>query len=270
MAFDVFISYSSLDKPTADAACAMLESLGIRCWIAPRDIMPGSEYGAAIVEAIHQSRVLVLVFSSHANQSPQIGREVERAVSKGIPIVPLRIENITPTQSLEYFIGTVHWLDALTPPVEQHLHRLGEAVRALLRIDSPAADGAAAAATPVRAVQPPIGAAPISTAGAWWRRNRTVLGIAVACCLVGGMGGLWYLKSGGGANAAECERLWIARNSFYKSHGYCFQTQRAKDHFGNTGCTYNDQDHVYQQVFSDDERTQVQNIRNDERAHGCQ
>jgi TIR domain-containing protein/YARHG domain-containing protein len=270
MAFDVFISYSSLDKPTADAACAMLESLGIRCWIAPRDIMPGSEYGAAIVEAIHQSRVLVLVFSSHANQSPQIGREVERAVSRGIPIVPLRIENITPTQSLEYFIGTVHWLDALTPPVEQHLHRLGEAVRALLRIDSPAASGGSAAAPPVRAVQPPIGAATIPTAGMWWRHNRIVLGIVGACCVFGAMGGLWYLKSGGGANAAECERLWIARNSFYKSHGYCFQTQRAKDHFGNTGCTYNDQDHVYQQVFSDDERTQVQNIRNDEKARGCQ
>ena len=135
MAFDAFISYSSLDKPTADAACAMLESLGIRCWIAPRDVMPGREYGASIVDAIHQSRVMVLVFSSHANQSPQVGREVERAVNKGIPIVPLRIENITPTQSLEYFIGTVHWLDALTPPVESHLHRLGEAVQALLRIE---------------------------------------------------------------------------------------------------------------------------------------
>ena len=135
MAFDAFISYSSLDKPTADAACAMLESLGIRCWIAPRDVMPGREYGAAIVDAIHQSRVLVLVFSSHANQSPQVGREVERAVNRGIPIVPLRIENISPTQSLKYFIGTVHWLDALTPPVEQHLHRLGEAVQALLRIE---------------------------------------------------------------------------------------------------------------------------------------
>lgn len=41
MDFDIFISYSSQDKPTADAACAVLEAAGIRCWIAPRDIMPG-------------------------------------------------------------------------------------------------------------------------------------------------------------------------------------------------------------------------------------
>ncbi len=36
MSFDVFISYSSIDKTTADAACNALESAGIRCWIAPR------------------------------------------------------------------------------------------------------------------------------------------------------------------------------------------------------------------------------------------
>jgi hypothetical protein len=263
MAFDAFISYSTLDKPTADAACAMLESLGIRCWIAPRDVMPGSEYGASIVDAIHQSRVMVLVFSSHANQSPQVGREVERAVNKGIPIVPLRIENITPTQSLEYFIGTVHWLDALTPPVESHLHRLGEAVQALLRIEAPGA----AAARPAPAF--PIAAAPIRAAIPWWRRNLIAAGIAAACCIVVAIAGIWYLKSTGTANAAQCEQLWVARNSYYKSHGYCFQTKRAIDRFGNTGCTYNDQDYVYQQVFSNDERTQVQNIRNDERAHGC-
>lgn len=38
---DVFISYASSDKPVADAVCAALEQRGIRCWIAPRDILPG-------------------------------------------------------------------------------------------------------------------------------------------------------------------------------------------------------------------------------------
>ncbi len=39
--FDVFISYSSDDKLIADAICAELESRRIRCWIAPRDALPG-------------------------------------------------------------------------------------------------------------------------------------------------------------------------------------------------------------------------------------
>jgi hypothetical protein len=135
MPHDVFISYSTHDKAAADATCAALEASGIRCWIAPRDIRPGAEWGEAIVEAITASKVMVLVFSAHANESPQIRREVERAVSKGIAIIPLRIQDIAPARSLEYFIGTVHWLDALTPPLQTHLRRLAESVKALLQID---------------------------------------------------------------------------------------------------------------------------------------
>ena len=115
MAFDVFISYSHHDKPAADAACATLEAAGIRCWIAPRDIIPGTVYGGAIIDAIETAKILVLIFSGSANASPQIKREVERAVSKGIPVIPVRIENVVPSKTLEYFLSTPHWLDAFTP-----------------------------------------------------------------------------------------------------------------------------------------------------------
>ena len=75
MAHDVFISYSSKDKLTADAVCAALEANGIRCWIAPRDILPGSDWGEAIIDAIHACRAMLLIFSSNSNASAQINRE---------------------------------------------------------------------------------------------------------------------------------------------------------------------------------------------------
>src|SRR5262249_20158364 len=115
MAHDVFISYSSRDKPTADAVCAELESQGLRCWIARRDVLPGREWGEAITAAIEEAQVLVMVFSRRANESRHLRREVARAVDRGIAIVPFRIENAMPTRSLAFFIGGVHWLDALTP-----------------------------------------------------------------------------------------------------------------------------------------------------------
>jgi hypothetical protein len=133
--FDVFISYSHVDKATADATCATLEQAGIRCWIAPRDIMPGDEWGAAIVKAIDQCRAMVLIFSSNANSSKQIRREVERAVNAGVPIVPVRIENVAPTEAMAYFMSTVHWLDAMTAPLEDHLQRLVRSIKALLQPD---------------------------------------------------------------------------------------------------------------------------------------
>src|SRR5271155_5500263 len=132
MAHDVFLSYSSKDKSTADATCAKLEARGIRCWVAPRDIMPGADWSSSIIDAINGSRAMVLVFSSHANSSQQIKREVERAVHKGIPIIPLRIENVAPEKSLEYFISTPHWLDAYSEPLDRHLNYLADVLRHIL------------------------------------------------------------------------------------------------------------------------------------------
>src|SRR5262249_53955434 len=131
-AFDVFISYSSKDKAIADAAVATLENKGIRCWIAPRDITPGVEWSQAIISGINQSRVMVLIFSGHANSSKQVIREVERAVNRGMPIVPFRIENLLPSEAMEYFISASHWLDAYHPPLEEHLDKLANTANALL------------------------------------------------------------------------------------------------------------------------------------------
>jgi hypothetical protein len=158
MAHDVFISYSHVDKATADATCATLERNGIRCWIAPRDILPGDEYGAAIVRAIDHCRAVILIFSASANQSPQIRREVERAIAAGVPLIPVRIEEVVPTESLAYFMSAVHWLDALTPPLEAHLQRLAQSVQALLQLTP----GKTQPAPERRAEEPPRPAAPVA------------------------------------------------------------------------------------------------------------
>jgi hypothetical protein len=139
MEFDAFISYSSADKTAADAACAVLEAAGIRCWVAPRDVSPGREYAAAIIDAIDRCRVMVLIFSSSANDSPQVHREIQRAASKGVAIVPVRIEKVLPTKSMEYYLGDIHWLDAMTPPIENHLQRLAVTVKAILNASAAAA-----------------------------------------------------------------------------------------------------------------------------------
>ena len=155
MPFDVFVSHASKDRLVANAVCARLESAGIRCWIAPRDIVAGTSYGEAIIEAIHAAKVMVLVFSSNANSSGHIPKEVERAVSNGVPILPFRIEDVLPGKSLDYFIGSVHWLDAMTPPLEKHLDDLVETVRKLL----PPPPGPQPA--PVPKPQPPVPSPPI-------------------------------------------------------------------------------------------------------------
>jgi len=133
MAHDVFISYATSDRAVANAVCSQLESIHrVRCWIAPRDITPGASWAESIIDALDTAKIMVLIFSSSANASMQIEREVERAVHKGIHIIPLRIEDATPTKTLEYFISAPHWLDALSTPMEEHIDKLAISVKALL------------------------------------------------------------------------------------------------------------------------------------------
>lgn len=132
MAHDVFVSYSSKDKPVADAIVAGLEQKGIRCWITPRDVTPGTSWGDAIVDAIEASRIMVVILSGNSNQSRQVVREVERAVANEVIIIPFRIENIDPSGAMAYFLSTEHWLDALTPPLEEHIEKLANTIQLFL------------------------------------------------------------------------------------------------------------------------------------------
>ena len=138
MPYDAFISYCSEDKKIADAVCGTLEANKIRCWIAPRDVGPGRTWSSAIVEAIGESAVMVVIFSKHSNASPQVLREIERAVNKGIAIIPFRVEDVVPSKDLEYFISSCHWLDAMNPPLEKHIGELATAILALEKRTAPA------------------------------------------------------------------------------------------------------------------------------------
>jgi hypothetical protein len=135
MSHDVFISYAAENKAEADAACAIVEQRGIRCWISPRDTGFGTDYSASIIDAIDASRVVVLIFSSHANDSTHVKNEIERASSKGKAIIPVRLEEVLPCKELELHLSRRHWLDALTPPLRRHIERLADAIEILLRGD---------------------------------------------------------------------------------------------------------------------------------------
>lgn len=147
MGRDIFISYSQPDRECAFELTHHLESSGFTVWIAPRDVSPAAEWAAEIIDAIAAARVMVLVFSASSNSSPQVRREVERAVHKDLRILPFRIEDVLPSRSLEYFLSAQHWLDGFPAPRARHYERLTGCLRQWLT-DAPAQlvpPGAAAA-----------------------------------------------------------------------------------------------------------------------------
>ena len=111
MAAPVFISYSSKDQKIAQTLCRALETRGQDCWIAGRDVRPGENFQEAIVRALRQARVMVLVFTSNANNSEEIKKEVVLAGRHHVTVVPVRAEDVLPGDAFAYEFATRQWID---------------------------------------------------------------------------------------------------------------------------------------------------------------
>jgi TolB-like protein/tetratricopeptide (TPR) repeat protein len=191
---DVFISYASQDAAVATAVVEALERSRISCWIAPRDVTPGTFYGDEIVHAIDAAKASVLILSQNAGASQHVLREVERAASKGHAVVSLRIDQAPLPAGLEYFLNTSQWLDASGAEATRMMPKLMAAVR--LAIEKPATPNAGIAGTPLRE-------SAIVGRDRSQRRAAIVAGSIVAVAIAG-FGGyrLWLPEHGVAAPAA--------------------------------------------------------------------
>jgi TolB-like protein len=123
----VFVSYAAPDAEVAHKVCSALEAADLLCWIAPRDVIPGTLYADGIVRAIDETRILVLILSRAAIASAHVGRELERAASKRHPIVALRIDAAPLTPAYEYFLNQSQWIEADANGTDGAIAKLVEA-----------------------------------------------------------------------------------------------------------------------------------------------
>ena len=143
---EVFISYSSKNKNVADAIVADLEQHGIRCWYAPRDVLPGEVWTSEINKAIRETTVFILIYTEDSNKSQQVTNEVTLAVSNGKTIIPFRLTKAGMNDTLGYYLSSLHWLDAVDPPLGRNIEILREKVTSILAIEKEAAEAEAARA----------------------------------------------------------------------------------------------------------------------------
>ncbi len=124
----VFISYASHDAVMAQKVCGVLEVAGFPSWIAPRDVVPGTQYADGIVGAIDESRILVLIVSKDALASAHVGRELERAASKRHPVIALKVDSAPLTRAFEYFLNQSQWIEVGAGGTDGAIAKLVEAV----------------------------------------------------------------------------------------------------------------------------------------------
>lgn len=114
--YDVFISYSSKNQKVVEAMCAYLEQHKVRCFVAYHDIPKGVVWAKAIVEALDESKMMVVVFSEEFNLSDQVDREIELASEDKKPILTFRISNTMFKGAKKYYLKNINWIDAFPNP----------------------------------------------------------------------------------------------------------------------------------------------------------
>ncbi len=138
MSHQIFICAAPRDKVPANAIRAVLEAEGMACWVASRDLPPGADPVETAGAAIAAAQVVVLVFSSRANEAEeQIKRELQFAAQHQTPVLPFRVENVKPVRGLEYFLPANQFVDAFTPPLDAHLKRLAAMLKPVVERAAP-------------------------------------------------------------------------------------------------------------------------------------
>lgn len=130
--FEVFISHSSKDALPASAIKKHLQKAGIRCWKAPDDINPGESWPQAILRALENCRIMVLVWSTNSTSSNEVSKELTLAMKNNLTVVPFRIENVAACGEWEYHLANTHWMDAYSGKMEQHLEGLAIYLKKIL------------------------------------------------------------------------------------------------------------------------------------------
>lgn len=197
----IFISHSSADADAAEEVCDLLEGNGIKCFIAPRDIRSGREYAEELINAIDRSSAMVLLISQAANSSPHVLREVERAVSKNIPILVYKLEQLELSKSLEYFLMTHQWINQ-----DEH-GQYADILTAIGELE--AGQGTAAS----RKQEDLPGTVPQNQRKTpkslkWRHVAAMALTAAVVCLVLWATGLLHFGQPGGGQNASTSEKLY--------------------------------------------------------------
>lgn len=96
--YSCFISYSVRDDELASRLYNDLQSKGVRCWFAPKDLKIGDRIRTGIDESILLHDKLLLLLSEHSVASDWVEQEVERALErerkeKRLVLFPVRLDN---------------------------------------------------------------------------------------------------------------------------------------------------------------------------------
>jgi hypothetical protein len=184
MTANIFISFASVDRKIATTLCTALEARGFECWISSRNILAGENFQVSIVQAIRRAKILLLVFTANSNNSQEMTKELALASQQKLIVIPLRVEDVAPSDAFAYEFATRQWIDFFADweaAMDQLSQRISSAVGmpAPATLAAPAVIELAAVTLPEESPIAPVEAAAVEAAN-WAEPSPDVLEDAAA------------------------------------------------------------------------------------------
>jgi len=132
MRYVAFISHSNKDSKALRAVREHLESCGYACFASERDLLHNAAWQSQLVEAMDSSDMLIYLHSKNANDSAEVGREINYFADKcHRPILVYRLDDVAYNRDRAYYLQSINYIDSLLRP-EDGLEQLAANVRSTL------------------------------------------------------------------------------------------------------------------------------------------
>ncbi len=130
---EVFVSYATSDLGMAQKVCEALSAQKINYWLAPEKVETGDSFLAAIMDGLQSTKLIAVILSRAASQSPWVKSEIVMAISCGTPVLPFRIEEFELPKDFRLLMVQSQWQNAYLGPVDQHVDRFVTRIKDKLR-----------------------------------------------------------------------------------------------------------------------------------------
>lgn len=117
MKYTAFISHSNKDQKALHTIREYLESKGYACFASERDLLHNAGWQAQLVEAMDSSDMLIYLHSRNANDSAEVGREINYFADKcHRPILVYRLDDVAYNRDRSYYLQSINYIDSLLSP----------------------------------------------------------------------------------------------------------------------------------------------------------
>lgn len=108
----VYIYYSSNNYSEATKVCIFLESKGINCWLAPRNVLSSLDYNTQVTAAINDCSIALFIANNNTNDINTLPNELNTVATKKKTIIFFKIENYDISDVLSYYFSELKSINA--------------------------------------------------------------------------------------------------------------------------------------------------------------